>query len=62
MDHKNLQEAIEQLSSNQGMNSEEVKSNFNLNENDMMAMQSHSSTQKVTPRPGYCCCCFQSDN
>jgi nitrogen fixation/metabolism regulation signal transduction histidine kinase len=59
MDHQNLQEAIQQLSANESMNSEEIKSNFNLNEEDMIAMQSNNQlNQKVTPRPGYCCCCI----
>lgn len=64
MDHQNFQEAIAQLSMNAGANSDEIKSRFNLNEEDMMAMQSSSSLiQAVVPRPTIlCCCCFQSDN
>ena len=63
MSHQNFQEAIAQLSTNEGMNSKEIKSHFNLNEEDMMAMQSYNPlTQKVAPRPVACCCCMQSDN
>lgn len=64
MSHQNFQEAIEQLSTNEGMSSEEMKSHFNLNEDDMSAMQSYNPLiQAVTPRPVILCsCCFQSDN
>lgn len=64
MVHQDFQEAIAQLSTNEGMNSEEIKSHFNLNEEDMMAIQSYNPIQAITPRPtGYCCCCcYQSDN
>jgi hypothetical protein len=63
MVHKNFQEAIAQLSTDDDFrstlrsNPEEIKSNFDLNEEDMKAMNSHNS--KVTPRPGttVCCCC-----
>ena len=64
MSHQNFQEAIEQLSTNEDMSSEEMKSHFNLNEDDMSAMQSYNPLiQAVTPRPiTLCSCCFQSDN
>ena len=64
MVHQEFQEAIEQLS--EGMNSEEIRNNFNLSKEDMLAMESHNPLMEtVAPRPtaGYCCsCCFQSDN
>jgi hypothetical protein len=59
MNHQNFQEAIAQLSSNEGLNSEEIKNRFNLNEEDMSAMQSDNSrVNSVTrPTPILCCCC-----
>ena len=59
MNHQNFQEAIEQLSANEGMNSEQVKGKFNLSQEDMIAMQSNNShIQAVKPQPiSYCCCC-----
>ena len=64
MVHQNFQEAIEQLSTNEGMDSEEMKKHFNLNEEDMKAMQSYNPLiQAVAPNPTIlCCCCWQSDN
>ena len=63
MVHQNFQEAIEQLSTNEGMDSEEMKRHFNLNEEDMKAMQSYNPLiQSVAPKPFLCCCCWQSDN
>jgi len=58
MAHQNFQEAIEQLSTDEGVNSEEIKSKFDLNEDDMVAMQSNPLIQGATqPAPGSCCCC-----
>ena len=64
MVHQNFQEAIAQLSTNEGMSSEEIKSHFNLNEEDMSTMQSYNPLiQAVVPRPIILCsCCWQSDN
>jgi len=63
MSHQNFQEAIAQLSTNESMNSEEIKSHFNLNEEDMSAMQSYNPlVQAVAAFPPLCSCCFQSDN
>ena len=63
MNHQNFQEAIAQLSTNEGLESEAIKSQFNLNEEDMSAMQSHNSLiQAAAPRPILCCCCDQCDN
>lgn len=63
MNHQNFQEAIAQLSTSEGLESEAIKSQFNLNEEDMRAMQSHNSLiQTVVPRPGLCCCCVQCDS
>ena len=65
MEHQNFQEAIAQLSTNEGMDSEEMKKHFNLNEEDMMAMQSYTplvqAAKPVSAIP-LCCCCWQSDN
>ena len=58
MSHQNFQEAIEQLSANEAMNSEQVKGKFNLSQEDMIAMQSNNSLiQAVTPQPVQLCCC-----
>ena len=65
MIYQNLQEAIEQISADEVLSSEEIKSHFNLSEEDMTSMQSYNPLmQTVTPRPtsGCCCCCYQSDN
>ena len=64
MVHQNFQEAIEQLLTNEGMDSEEIKKHFNLDEKDMTAVQpDRPLMQTVVPQPtNYCCCCFQSDN
>ncbi len=65
MIYQNLQEAIEQISTDEKMDSEEIKSKFNLTVEDMRAMQPYNPLmQTVTPRPtsGCCCCCYQSDN
>ena len=59
MSHQNFQEAIAQLST-EGLNPEEIKSQFNLNEDDMMAIKSYNPIiqGKTTPDPGgWCCCC-----
>ena len=61
MVHQNFQEAIAQLSMNEGMNCEEIKSHFNLNDEDMKAMKSYDPLiqGKTTPDPGgWCCCCI----
>ena len=60
MGYQNFQEAIAQLAMNEGMNSEEIKSKFDLNEDDMMAIKSHDPLiQAVIPRPILpCCCCM----
>lgn len=58
MSHQNFQEAIEQLSMNESLSSEEIKGKFNLSEEDMMAMNSYNPLiQSVTPRPAELCCC-----
>ena len=59
MVHQNFQEAIAQLSMNEGMNSEEIKSHFNLNEEDMMAIKSDNSllNSATRPTPILCSCC-----
>lgn len=65
MVHQNFQEAIAQLSTDEGMSSEELKNHFNLSKEDFLALESHSSLMEtVAPRPtaGYCCTCYQSDN
>lgn len=64
MSHQNFQEAIAQLSTNECMDSEEIKNHFNLNEEDMKAVKSYNSIiQAVVPRPTILCsCCWQSDN
>ncbi len=66
MIYQNLQEAIEQISADEVLSSEEIKSHFNLSKEDMMAIiKPHSPLMEtVTPRPvSYCCsCCWQSDN
>ena len=62
MEHQNLQEAIEQIST-EDMKVEEIQNKFNLNEEEMKAVQNSPLLQTVTPRPnGWCCCCQQSDN
>jgi len=65
MEHQNFQEAIAQLSTNEGMDSEEMKKHFNLNEEDMMAMQSFTPLAQAAKPVSFtplCCCCLQSDN
>ena len=63
MIYQNLQEAIEQISADEVLNSEEIKSKFNMNEEEMKAIQNSPLMQTVTPRPtSWCCCCQQSDN
>ncbi len=58
MVHQNFQEAIEELSTNGNVNSEEIQSKFDLNEEDMAAMHSNPLIQGVTqPAPGFSCCC-----
>jgi uncharacterized protein (DUF433 family) len=58
MDHQNFQEAIAQLSTSEGLNPEEIKNRFNLNEEDIKAMKSYNpSIQAMTPRPTVLCCC-----
>jgi len=65
MVHQNFQEAIAQLSTNEGMDSEEMKRHFNLNEEDMKAMQSYNPLIQAAKPVSYtplCCCCWQSDS
>ncbi len=64
MVHQDFQKALEQISNNEVMNSEEIKSQFNLSKEDMMAMEFSPSLETKTPRAVglCCCCCFQSDN
>ena len=63
MGHQNFQEAIAQLSTNEDVNSEEIKSHFNLNEEDMRAMKSYNPLMQTAVRaPILCSCCWQSDN
>ena len=58
MSHQNFQEAIERLSAGENLNSEEIKNQFNLNEEEMMAMQSYNSLiQAKTPECTVACCC-----
>jgi hypothetical protein len=56
MNHQNFQEAIAQLSTEQS-NLTEVKNQFNLNEEDMMAMKSDNSLVNSVARPIFLCCC-----
>jgi hypothetical protein len=64
MAHQNFQEAIEQLSTGEGVNPEEIKSKFYLNAEDMTAINSHNSLirKAKSPLAIACCCCMQSDN
>ena len=67
MNYQNLQEAIEQISTDEDLSSEEIKNKFNLTEEEMKAVQNSPLMQTVTPRPtsacsSACCCCYQSDN
>ena len=59
MDHQNFQEAIAQLSKNDGMDAGEVKNRYNLSDEDIHAIQSTDSLDNPKKRPvgGYCCCC-----
>ena len=58
MVHQNFQEAIEQLSSEE-LSSEEIQNKFNLNEEDMMAVNSYNTLIQSATKPaaGSCCCC-----
>jgi hypothetical protein len=64
MNHQNLQEAIEQISTDDKMDSEEIRSQFNLTEEEIKAIKISPLMQTVTPRPtsSCSCCCMQSDN
>ncbi len=63
MIHQNFQEAIEQISTDDKMDSEEIKSKFNLSEEEMKAIQNSPLMQTITPRTtALCCTCYQSDN
>lgn len=57
MVHQNIQEAIAQLSMND-MGSEEIRNQFDLNEEDMKAIKSQDTLiQGVTqPAPALTCC------
>ena len=59
MVHQNFQEAIEQLSKNEEMSSEGIKSKFDLNEEEMKAMNSNNTLIQGATQPtaGSCCCC-----
>ena len=59
MDYQNFQEAIAQLSKNEGMDAGEVKNRYNLNEEDIKAIQSTDSLDNTKKRPvaNYCTCC-----
>ena len=57
MVHQNFQEAIAQLSTNEDLNSEEIKSQFNLNEEDMKAMKSYNPLIQATSAALLLCCC-----
>ena len=66
MNHQNLQEAIEQFSTDENLSYAEIKSKFNLNEEELKVIQNNPLMQTVAPRSvafcAGCCCCFQSDN
>ena len=64
MVHQEFQEAIAEISTNEGMNSEEIRSQFNLTEEEIKAIKISPLMQTVTPRPtsSCSCCCMQSDN
>ena len=63
MVHQEFQEALEQLSVKEGMDSEELKKHFNLSKEDVMAMEITPLMETSAPRPtSFCCCCMQSDN
>ena len=59
MVHENLQEAIAQLSTEDNMDSEEVKNRYNLSMEDISAIQSSESNVQTAPKryPGLCSCC-----
>jgi hypothetical protein len=65
MAHQNFQEAIEQLSNVEDFrttlqsNPDQIKSKFDLNAEDMTAINSHNSLIEgaTKPAPGWCCCC-----
>jgi hypothetical protein len=65
MAHQNFQEAIEQLSNVEDFrttllsNPDQIKSKFDLNAEDMTAINSQNSLIEgaTKPAPGYCCCC-----
>jgi hypothetical protein len=63
MDYQNLQEAIGQISTDENLSFEEIRSKFNLTEEEMKAVQNNPLMQTVVPRPtSWCSCCWQSDN
>ena len=66
MSHQNFQEAIEQISTDENtfLNPEEIKTKFDLNEEDMMAMKTYNPLMQTMTPPvtNLCCCCWQSDN
>jgi len=57
MVHQSFQEAIEQFSKDEELNSEEIKNKFNLKEEDMQAMNAGTLQGATKPNPGYCCSC-----
>lgn len=70
MTHSNLEEAIRKVSLDQNSRKTlisdpgQIKKEFNLSNEDIMAMKSYDSLmQTMTPRPtALCCCCFQCDS
>ena len=58
MGYQNFQEAIAQLAMDEGMNSEEIKSKFDLNEDDMMAINAYTPQSATRPTPNLCCSCL----
>ena len=70
MVNANFQEAIEKLTKDGNYRNdlfndvEKIKKEFNLSNEDLVAMQSYNPVmQTTTPRPtAMCCCCWQSDS
>ena len=68
MAYQNIQDAIAQLSADESFletlssNPEQVKSKFELNDEDLKVLKAGDpSMESATPRPvGYCCCCCLS--
>lgn len=70
MEFANLEKAIERITEDQDYckeimtNVDKLKKDYNLSEEDMLAMQTYNpQMQTFTPRPtAFCCCCLQCDN